>query len=106
MKLLLDIKSRPPCPHGKFERPDVARLIDDTIHVDIPDVLMRYQSLGEWQENLLRQFGAGGITHHGALLACCDALVAVHELLKLEILLPGSSPPVGAEPPADPHLDP
>src|SRR5271167_4709038 len=105
MKLLLNIVRGPSEPHGKLQRPSITRFVDNTVYVDIPDVFLTHESVRERREHLARELGSVHVAEYRALLASCDALIAIHELFKLPILLPPADPTVRAEPPADAHLD-
>src|SRR5208282_863966 len=106
MKLLLNIEAGPASPDSEFKWPHFATVIDDTIHVNIPDIFFSHKCLGERNKYRLGKLRSGDISQYRALLTCSHALIAIHQLLELKIFFEGSSPSVGAEPPPYPHLDP
>src|SRR5271167_1095507 len=106
MKLLLDIETGPASPDSEFEWPHFATVIDDTIHVNIPDIFFSHKCLSERNKYRLSKLRSGDISQYRALLTCSHAFIAIHQLLELEVFFKRGSPPVGSEPPSYPHLDP
>lgn len=106
MQFLLNIVSRPSGADCKFQWPRLALLVDDTIYIDEAAIAFLLQRIGQGFEHLASQLGAGDIAQDGPLLSSSDAHVAIHELLKLEVLAPRRGPTVLPKPSANCHFDP
>ena len=103
---LLDVKKRPAGAHGEFQRPRVARVVNNAVHVHITDVIGRMQLVFDGLENPLGQQALVHITDNGSLLASGAAQIIVHQFLEFPVLAPALIEPAGAKPPTNGHFYP
>lgn len=101
----LQIESRPTQPTGKFQRPGLALLVNNTVNINVANIASLLQCLSEWYQHLISELGLLDVPQNRALLPSAGAKVIVHQFLELPVFFPAFAPAARTKPPGYAHLN-